>query len=485
MAKSLYALVRLAIQVLVAIFAIDSIVSHFRVSYTDSQNHDRLPPSEYRYSSDGSQANDYLRDEAHRSNSAHQRLHDNLKQKSGSNVGFTVTTWASGDRQTQHYTLERSYPDPTDIPSESLLSLVITKDHQSWGRNPTEEPRTIYNFLDFVTNTTLASQQASLAILTASPREFEIYKQILTPHEEDANTPVYYNYPFHRITLVLHPGNTRAPPITNRTSSDDDGEPQQDGNQSRNDRHNVAQHERRAIIAKLRNYLQTVALKHETHLLWLDSDVYKFSSNEMVEKMMRMTRTTDDAEVGVLTARCRLGEPEKTDEWLKTHRDFRLPPPPEGDEEEDERRGVEGGNYEVIAWKLRAQGHYDLNAWRGERVGPNNVEQKGLWKDLTSWEPHPGPDLQILDEAIDKTGDDDVVRLDSVGGTVLMFRADLVRMGLNFATGYFVGMTFEHGEGYDGIETEGVCLLTRSMSRDGKSMCYSMGGSWSVWHTVF
>ena len=84
----------------------------------------------------------------------------------------------------------------------------------------------------------------------------------------------------------------------------------------------------------------------------------------------------------------------------------------------------------------------------------------------------------MLDQAIAGTSDDEVVRLDSVGGTVLMLRADLVRMGLNFATGYFVGMTFEHGEGYDGIETEGVCLLSRSLSRDGGSMCYSLGGSW-------
>jgi len=39
-------------------------------------------------------------------------------------------------------------------------------------------------------------------------------------------------------------------------------------------------------------------------------------------------------------------------------------------------------------------------------------------------------------------------------------------------------MTFEHGEGYDGIETEGVCVLSRSLSRDGQSLCHTLGGDW-------
>lgn len=464
-------LLKLAIQVLVALFAIDSIVSRFRVPYTESHNHQRSWPSKPQY----------LYKEAQGSPLIQHRFPNKSDSQSGSNVDFSVSTWASSDRETQHYTLERPYPDPNDIPSESLVSLVITKDETSWGRNPTEDPRTLVDFLDFVTNTTLLPEQASIAILTSSPTEFQIYKEVLTPHEYRNETANYYNYAFHRVTLVLHPGNTRAPIPSNDTTTS------QTEPSSRNDRHSIAQHERRAILAKLRNYLQSVALAHETtHLLWLDSDVYKFSDKTMVETMMRTTRTTADSEVGVLTARCRLGEPERTEAWLVQNPKFVLPDSPtrEG-EPEDERRGVEGGNYEVIAWKLRAQGHYDLNAWRGERVGPNNIEQKALWNDLTVWEPHPAPGLEILDQAIENTKDDSVVRLDSVGGTILMFRADLVRMGLNFATGYYVGMTFEHGEGYDGIETEGVCLLTRSLSRDGKSMCYSMGGSWSVWHTIF
>ena len=486
--KSLFTLLRLVASAIVAIFALDSIVTHFRS--TSFTNHNRIQPevSTQHFSPSSELASHDHASQISGPGADHQRFHAALKAKEA----YTVTSWASADRETQHYTLERTYASSKDIPSQSVLFLTITRDDHSWGRNPDEAPRTIYSFLDFITNTTLTPSAASVALLTSSPEEFERYKQILTPSQDGAARPAdspYFDYPFHRVMLVLHTAATRAPRLELDSSPDHSGKSSKDNetSNSRSDRHSIPQHERRAILAKLRNYLQSVALAHETHLLWLDSDVYKFNSNTMVETMMKRTTTTDAAEVGILTARCRLGEPEKTDAWLKEHPDYNLPPPPQDNEVEDEKRGVEGGRYEVIAHKLHAQGQYDLNAWRGRRSGPNNIEQEMLWNDLSAWEPHPAPEgrTHILDQAIDKTSDDDLIRLDSVGGTILMFRADLVRMGLNFATGYVVGMTFEHGEGYDGIETEGVCVLSRSFSRDGQSLCYTLGGDWSVWHTVF
>lgn len=482
--RSFLGILRLVAQVLLALFAVDSIVTHFNPRYTSFSNHNRIHDelSIQRYGYNAQEAPTTSNHVSHNGGASpvHQRLYEQQESSKGDGA-YTVTSWSSADKETAHYTLQRSYPDSNNIPSQSVLYLTITRDEKSWGRNPDEKPRTIYSFLDFITNTTLIPSATSLAILTSSQSEFERYKQILTPSQENKDQKIYYDYPFHRITLVLHTAATRASlpdPISHADSSDSKDKGSADS--SRKNRHAIAQHERRAVLAKLRNYLQSVSLSHESHLLWLDSDVYKFSDKTMVSMMMDMTRTTEKSEVGILTARCRMGEPELTDAWLRKHPEYHLPPPPADGEEEDERRGVEGGKFEIIAHKLHAQGHYDLNAWRGRRMGPNNIEQEALWKDLTSWEPHPAPEgrTQMLDQVIDGTTDHDVVRLDSVGGTILMFRADLVRMGLNFATGYFVGMTFEHGEGYDGIETEGVCLLSRSLSRDGNSMCYSLGGSW-------
>lgn len=482
--RSISTILRLIAQALVALFAIDSIVSHFNPKYTDFSNHNRihdeLSVSSYGYDTQEASSPSNSNHISHDSGASpmHQRFHEQ-HQPAKAHSAYAVTSWSSTDKEIAHWTLERSYSDPDDIPTESVLSLTITRDENSWGRNPDEKPRTIYSFLDFVTNTTLSPSASSLAILTSSQTEFDRYKQILTPTLENKDQKIYYDYPFHRITLVLHTAATRASLPDAETDTPD-------SSSSRASRHAIAQHERRATLAKLRNYLQSVSLSTESHLLWLDSDVYKFSSNTMVSHMISKTRTTSTSEVGILTARCRMGEPDLADAWMQAHPEFSLPDPPAAGESEDERRGKEGGKYEMIAHKLKAQGHYDLNAWRGRRQGPNNIEQESLWSDLSSWEPHPaGQKTEMLDQAIADTGDDDVVRLDSVGGTILMMRADLVRMGLNFATGYFVGMSFEHGEGWDGIETEGVCLLSRSLSRDGQSMCYSLGGEWGVWHTIF
>ncbi|KAF3770271.1 hypothetical protein M406DRAFT_354351 [Cryphonectria parasitica EP155] len=211
----------------------------------------------------------------------------------------------------------------------------------------------------------------------------------------------------------------------------------------------------------------------------------------MVEAMMQKTTLAPDRDVGVLTARCAVGEQRLANAWLEEHPEFSIPdgPGPDDNAEQkslkEEMRGKQGGRYEIIAHKLSAVGTYDLNAWRGGRNAPNDVQQQKLWVDKASWEPSPAAGVKMVDAAIDGTSDDDLVRLDAVGGTVLMIRADLVRMGLMFTPGYFVGMTWEHGEGYDGIETEGLCVVTRSFSRDGQSTCYTMGGDWAVYHTIW
>ncbi|PSR83750.1 hypothetical protein BD289DRAFT_277005 [Coniella lustricola] len=405
---------------------------------------------------------------------------------------YSTDFWSTSDGRIQHYTLVR--PTTVPPPEQAVLILSVTRDEESFGRNPTEAPRTFRNYLDFITTSTPPETQISLAVLTSSATEFAKYVHILTPPNDESSqeselrsahtirrnrTADYFDFDFHRVTLILHTVDTRP-----------DDKSQYDSVRAL--RHGMPQHDRRAHIAKLRNYLQTTALHQETHLLWLDADVYKFSSPTMVETMMKRTTTSPTRDVGILTARCAIGEHDLAEAWLSEHPDFILPAAPQpGDDEESvktklEMRGAPGGRYEILAHKTNAQESYDLNAWIGRRYTPNNIEQEMLWEDKASWEPsHALGRTLMVHDAIRGTADDDLVRLDAVGGTLLMIRADLVRMGLIFTPGYFVGMTWEHGEGYDGIETEGICVMSRSFSRDGKSSCYAMGGDWAVYHTIW
>lgn len=57
-------------------------------------------------------------------------------------------------------------------------------------------------------------------------------------------------------------------------------------------------------------------------------------------------------------------------------------------------------------------------------------------------------------------GPDEIVELDSVGGTMLYVRAEIHRTGVAFTTNYIIGADWDY-EGYDGIESEGMCYNAR------------------------
>ena len=56
----------------------------------------------------------------------------------------------------------------------------------------------------------------------------------------------------------------------------------------------------------------------------------------------------------------------------------------------------------------------------------------------------------------------DPVPLDSVGGTVLWVDANLHRDGVIFPPFYLIGSEWDRN-GYDGIETEGICYIAKAM----------------------
>ncbi|KAF9966121.1 hypothetical protein BGZ70_003251 [Mortierella alpina] len=160
------------------------------------------------------------------------------------------------------------------------------------------------------------------------------------------------------------------------------------------------QRERRRLIARLRNYLLYSTLQDEEAVLWIDSDVTHIPS----DVLGRMVDSGKD----IITTAATYGP---------------------------------GG------------GFLDLNAWSGERIQPNEeqmkvVEAGGVFV--------PGPSrVQFTHELSQEFGE-----LDSVGGMVLFVRAEVHREGVAFTTNYVIGTGWHH-EGYDGIETEGLCYVAK------------------------
>ncbi|KAJ9652000.1 hypothetical protein H2198_008742 [Neophaeococcomyces mojaviensis] len=197
----------------------------------------------------------------------------------------------------------------------------------------------------------------------------------------------------------------------------------------RNHRHDAnVQTIRRAEMSKLRNYLMLRTLQQERHILWLDADVNRLDDG-IVRRMVSHAHERED--VGILTARCSMG-------------------------------GME---------------NYDLNAWRGTRQGPRG------W-DLSEEEISRGEmELQgqhHVSELIRNTTNNDLVSLDTVGATILYIRASLVWRGLSFPHQYVIGTRWGK-DGWDGIESEGLCYRARGL-RGGK--CMVLGGGWHVEHTI-
>lgn len=118
---------------------------------------------------------------------------------------------------------------------------------------------------------------------------------------------------------------------------------------------------------------------------------------------------------------------------------------------------VVNSNRDIIHMRcsMRTYSNYDLNAWK-----LHNYSSKDNWR-------HRGGRTHLHDY---ENGDIDIIPLDSVGGTNLYLQADLVRRGLHFPNLYIVGTSWSRREGNDGIETEGLCYLARSMGSECSGM---------------
>ena len=210
--------------------------------------------------------------------------------------------------------------------------------------------------------------------------------------------------------------------------SDDDHDPNWWTSVPRGGRHaHAIQIRRRMHVATLRNELMSRTLHDERHLVWIDSDIQYFSPG-IVQTMLNHSATVEDA--GIMTARCQMG------------------------------------------WNT----NYDANSWAGARY--KNPATGLIADDESLGETERVPQKHIT-ELISGTTSGDIVHLDSVGGVILYIRASLVHQGLSFPPYNVIGTNWGK-DGWDGLETEGVCYVARYLRGGG---CYVLGGDNSVEHT--
>jgi len=313
--------------------------------------------------------------------------------------------------------------DARILPQPSVLILVLTDELNSWGYLHASGNRSFENFLDMISATKYPASDLSLGLLTSSDEAFENYTDILRSAT---------SIPFDRVDIISMP----ELPLGSRTN---------DVDWARQNRHDPKnQLVRRKYLARLRNYLSSSTLRSQKHIIWLDSDVWYLPDglfqrflqiSETETKNLKVANAKEEVlPVGLMTLLC--VHPTSKD--------------------------------------------YDRNAWAGFGYRPSQTELKKLNskkgkaklkdKDPDTW-------AKSMSELIKGTTDNQIVHLDSVGGTALYIRADLVREGLIFPHYNAVGTTWET-EGDDAVETEGLCYLASRMGWG----CYGLAGGWATRH---
>ncbi|KAF9560239.1 hypothetical protein EC968_006261 [Mortierella alpina] len=157
---------------------------------------------------------------------------------------------------------------------------------------------------------------------------------------------------------------------------------------------------RRRTIARMRNFLLYGTLEDEDAVLWIDSDM-TIIPPDVLSRMV-------DSGKDIITTVTTIGE---------------------------------GGS------------PYDLNAWAGERIKPSEEQMKEV-ENGGIFVPRP------LSVKYTHELEGEFAELDAVGGTVLFVRGEVHREGAAFPTNNVIGTGWHH-EGYDGVETEGLCYVAK------------------------
>lgn len=182
------------------------------------------------------------------------------------------------------------------------------------------------------------------------------------------------------------------------------------------------QRARRRLIARARNFALLHSLDMEKYTLFIDADVIEIDHPDMVKR------------------------------FIASGKDIIVPRVTKGNSDD-----------------------YDKNSWRGDRTKPSDDQLRLMnsneWdklnyepKDINEHMYHMG-DFAKADAAAPHKlkGLDTIVELDSVGGAILFAKSIIYKQGVVFPPTYVVGTTWDRVEGYDGIETEGLCYLAKPL----------------------
>lgn len=253
----------------------------------------------------------------------------------------------------------------------------------------------------------------SLGFLVGTEKEFKVIDKYITDifgNTEETATPFHLD----RVIVVMAPFIEKVYDTAKLADKHDE----------------KLQGARRKKIARLRNFLLSTALKDEAYTIFVDADIKAIPESVI-------------------------------DEFIKSGKDILVP------------RIAQGVNKD-----------YDLNSWAGTRRKPTEDQLKHLNEnnlELYDFIPLDEPDkITHLGSYVKRKKKENsqksklpknfLVKLDSVGGAFLFAKSEIYKQGVVFPPFYLVGTDWDRVEGYDGVETEGLCYIARSIGYE----CWGM-----------
>ncbi|KAF3916826.1 hypothetical protein ABW20_dc0109208 [Dactylellina cionopaga] len=325
---------------------------------------------------------------------------------------------------------------PPNPAFQTTLQLTLTDDLSSWGTMEVtwKQKMTFLDYIEQVRGQNINPSNISFGLLTSSEKAFEKYTSDLIGLSE--------SMPWSSVEIIYLPDLQMGSRGWNYTRG------------TRNDVRKEKQSLRRRYLARLRNYLCSATLKpHFQHIIWLDSDLYKLPEG-LFNRFLEIGNLPADSDITPIVKH-----------GLRKELDGKRKAPPPG------LVTVRSSNF--------LYPDYDRSSWAGFGKRPSNWELSEMTKNkrkyagMEHW-------AKALSQLVVGTLDSDLVKLDSVGGSTLYIRADLVREGLIFPPYLVVGAEWGK-DGTEGLESEGLCFLAERMGWG----CYALGGNWHTTHTDF
>lgn len=312
---------------------------------------------------------------------------------------YTKTEFHSPDYTKVEYTNQLSPYDKQG--NETVIVLSTIGNGNSYGRD-----KTMGDFFDTILTLNHNRNDISIGFLIGDEGEFEHGVQFFSNYFNRLSTGNMKNY-IHKVTLVNSPMLEGSFSAINRGNRHDDN----------------LQRLRRRTIAKSRNFIINNALDIERFVFFIDSDIIRIHQNDML--------TT----------------------FINSGKDIVVP------------RIVHGDNID-----------YDKNTWVGQRTIPNEEQFKKM--DENDWDHWNYVPMDVIDNMThleniiwnnEKLPDDApskqldyMMEVDSVGGAILFSKSIIYKQGIQFPPNYVIGTTWDRLEGYDGIETEGLCYTAKT-----------------------